>query len=308
MLGGGGGVGGGSGSVMGTPPSSSQPQRRLLEQQPSTILPPPSSSAALHRSKTQQLSVSSAQPPSLQQQPQPLPKQHSQARPASGKLLQSPEPAFGPQLGRAGPRQQLSVKDASPQAQGSASERTVAWVSNMPHLSADIERSHIDREEFKLKEYSKSMDESRLDRGSHSPSTLNPPTPASERTVAWVSNMPHLSADIERSHIDREEFEEIESGEDRDEQFPPLGSSNARLMMLAALQGKERSGSGLGSGMGGASSSQEPWNGMTSSSGAGLQLPPLPPPRLHITENGEFRNTASYPSGPSSQGAAAAGH
>ncbi|XP_058865076.1 ras/Rap GTPase-activating protein SynGAP-like [Acipenser ruthenus] len=94
----------------------------------------------------------------------------------------------------------------------------------------------------------------------------------------------------------------------QDEQFPPLGSSNARLMMLAALQGKERSGSGLGSGMGGASSSQEPWNGMTSSSGAGLQLPPLPPPRLHITENGEFRNTASYPSGPSSQGAAAAGH
>ncbi|XP_041082315.1 ras/Rap GTPase-activating protein SynGAP-like [Polyodon spathula] len=398
MLGGGGGVGGGSGSVMGTPPSSSQPQRRLLEQQPSTILPPPSSSTALHRSKTQQLSVSSAQPTSLQQQPQPLPKQHSQARPASGKLLQSPEPAFGPQLGRAGPRQQLSVKDASPQAQGSglthqqnsvretqnssqqpqpqqqgpqhlkpaiskqgshspstlnpptpASERTVAWVSNMPHLSADIERSHIDREEFKLKEYSKSMDESRLDRVREYEDEIHS---LKERLMMSHKKLEEyeqrlMSQEEQTSKILMQYQNRLENSERKlrmqqqekdsqikgiinrlmavedeirkdhvptpprmldaqDEQFSPLGSSNARV--IAALQGKERSGSGLGLGMGGASPSQEPWNGMTSSSGAGLQLPPLPPPRLHITENGEFRNTASYPSGPSSQGAAAADH
>ncbi|MBN3291648.1 SYGP1 protein, partial [Polypterus senegalus] len=441
-----GGVPSGSASVMGTPPSSSQPQRRLPEQQ-STIAPPPAS--ALQRSKTQQLSVSAAQPPAqrldLQHQQstqQPLQKQPSQARPTSGNLLQSPEPTYGPQPGRAGPRQQLSVKDAmqppglqhqqssvreaqpaaTQQAQSTstqqqlkptiskqgshspstlnppsqASERTVAWVSNVHHLSADIETSHIDREEFKLKEYSKSMDESRLDRVREYEEEIHSLKERlmmshrkleeyerrlmsqEEQTNKILLQYQSRLEDSERrlrmqqqekdsqikGIIDRLMAVEDELRRDHvtgppppldlkprlldaqveitilflflccncgcfnvqmhlwvfvsvsEEQFPTMGSSNPRLMMLAALQGKDRSGPGSGTGAGPGVSSQHqtlPWNGMTgvtsspSMAGVGL-IPPPPPPRLHITENGEFRNTSSSSGAGNAASTTGAGH
>ncbi|KPP75872.1 ras/Rap GTPase-activating protein SynGAP-like, partial [Scleropages formosus] len=133
-------------SSLATPPSTVQPVR-----QSSNAAPP---SQRVKSQPTHQLSVGSAAastPPTKQ-------------RPPSGNLLQSPEAGFGGR--QQAPRQQLSGSQSPSTLNppSAASERTVAWVSNMPHLSADIETSRIDREDFKLKEYSKSMDESRLDR------------------------------------------------------------------------------------------------------------------------------------------------
>uniref|UniRef100_A0A674AWC6 Synaptic Ras GTPase activating protein 1 n=2 Tax=Salmo trutta TaxID=8032 RepID=A0A674AWC6_SALTR len=152
---------------MGTPTSMATPPSTVHPVRHGSIAPPPP-----QRLKSQ-LSIS----PGATSTP---PKARPQSR---NLLLQSPDSSFGgrqpsPQQQQ---QQQLSVKQSDTssciilplcfQVSQSPStltpnERTVAWVSNMPHLSADIEilRSSSNLEDLKLKEYSKSMDESRMDR------------------------------------------------------------------------------------------------------------------------------------------------
>uniref|UniRef100_A0A8C7SPJ6 Synaptic Ras GTPase activating protein 1b n=1 Tax=Oncorhynchus mykiss TaxID=8022 RepID=A0A8C7SPJ6_ONCMY len=157
-------TGTGTPTSLATPPSTVYPVRH------GSVAPPPP-----QRLKSQ-LSIS----PGATSTP---PKARPQSR---NLLLQSPDSSFGGrQPSQQQQQQQLSVKQSDSPApglflyhldlffQGSQSpstltpnERTVAWVSNMPHLSADIEilRSSSNLEDLKLKEYSKSMDESRMDR------------------------------------------------------------------------------------------------------------------------------------------------
>uniref|UniRef100_A0A8C8D848 Synaptic Ras GTPase activating protein 1b n=1 Tax=Oncorhynchus tshawytscha TaxID=74940 RepID=A0A8C8D848_ONCTS len=153
-------TGTGTPTSLATPPSTVYPVRH------GSVAPPPP-----QRLKSQ-LSIS----PGATSTP---PKARPQSR---NLLLQSPDSSFGGrQPSQQQQQQQLSVKQSDTSSciilplffQGSQSpstltpnERTVAWVSNMPHLSADIEilRSSSNLEDLKLKEYSKSMDESRMDR------------------------------------------------------------------------------------------------------------------------------------------------
>ncbi|XP_043088889.1 ras/Rap GTPase-activating protein SynGAP isoform X5 [Puntigrus tetrazona] len=190
-------TGTGTPASLATPPTTIHPVRQasMAPAPPQRVKPQPS----------HQLSVSSAvnsTPP--------------KTRPQSGNLLQSPDSSFG---GRQLPRQQLSVKDSpapglphqsstaseSPAPQGGASESTENTPSNQPAKPAQqSNQQHL------LKPTTNKQ-------GSKSPSTLNPPSAASERTVAWVSNMPHLSADIESLRVDREDFKLKEHSKSMDE-------------------------------------------------------------------------------------------
>ncbi|XP_047664659.1 synaptic Ras GTPase activating protein 1b isoform X1 [Tachysurus fulvidraco] len=182
-------------SSLASPPTTVQPVRQ------SSMAPPPT-----QRMKSQtshQLSVSSAAgatPP-------------SKTRPQSGNLLQSPESGFGSR--QQGPRQQLSVKDNTapglPHQHSSTRESQGSQGSQggTPQSTQQLHKERQHSQQHLLKPS--------ISKQGSSPNTLNPPTPASERTVAWVSNMPHLSADIESSRIEREEFKLKEYSKSMDE-------------------------------------------------------------------------------------------
>ncbi|XP_052475207.1 ras/Rap GTPase-activating protein SynGAP-like isoform X3 [Carassius gibelio] len=186
-------------SSLATPPSTVQPARQ------SSMAPP---TQRMKSQPSHQLSVSSAAAAA------PAGK----TRPQSGNLLQSPESGFGGR--QQGPRQQLSVKDSTPpglphqQSSTRESQGSQGSQGGTPQ-STQQSKSHQERQQIQQQHLLKPTMSKQG--SSQSPTTLNPSIPASERTVAWVSNMPHLSADIESSRIDREEYKLKEYSKSMDE-------------------------------------------------------------------------------------------
>ncbi|XP_056300671.1 LOW QUALITY PROTEIN: synaptic Ras GTPase activating protein 1b [Pseudoliparis swirei] len=198
--------------MMGVPSQTGTSHSSLAATPPSTVLPVRQSPAApppAQRVKSQtshQLSVSAAAAPASGAGAGNAAL--AKTRPPSGNLLQSPESGYG---GRQhGPRQ-LSVKDNT--APGLPHQQSSVRESQSPEGTTNQSTQQSPQQQPQQHLLKPTMSK----QGSQAPSSLNPPTPANERTVAWVSNMPHLSADMASSRIDREEFKLKEYSKSMDE-------------------------------------------------------------------------------------------
>ncbi|XP_056459071.1 LOW QUALITY PROTEIN: synaptic Ras GTPase activating protein 1b [Gadus chalcogrammus] len=178
-------------SSLATPPSTVQPVRQ------SSIAPPPAQRVKSQTSH--QLSVSAAATPSAP----------AKTRPQSGNLLQSPESGYAGR--QPGPRQ-LSVKGSTPP--GLPHQQSSVRENQSPQGTTNQSNQQSPQQPQQQHLLKPTMSK----QGSQTQSSLNPPTPANERTVAWVSNMPHLSADIPLSaRSDREDFKLKEYSKSMDE-------------------------------------------------------------------------------------------
>uniref|UniRef100_A0A4W5MEB8 Disabled homolog 2-interacting protein C-terminal domain-containing protein n=1 Tax=Hucho hucho TaxID=62062 RepID=A0A4W5MEB8_9TELE len=187
----------------------------------------------------------------------------------------------------------------------------------MPHLSADIEilRSSSNLEDLKLKEYSKSMDESRMDRVKEYEEEIHS---LKERLIMSHRKLEEyerrmLSQEQQTSKILSQYQSRLDDSERmlRQQQLEKDSQIKGIINRLMAVEDelREEDSSSLGSAdpqglpgggggtatatakpgvsFSGVSCASSPWNGA---------LPPLPPPRLHVSHNGELHGNRAYPS------------
>nr|XP_029514253.1 ras/Rap GTPase-activating protein SynGAP-like isoform X2 [Oncorhynchus nerka] len=322
-----------------TPPKARPQSRNLLLQSPDSSF---GGRQPSQQQQQQQLSVKQSDSPAPG-----LPHQSSSARDGQGapqggngettdtptKSTKQPQTTDTPTKNTKQPQPQSQQQQQPPQQhllkptvnkQGSQSpstltpnERTVAWVSNMPHLSADIEilRSSSNLEDLKLKEYSKSMDESRMDRVKEYEEEIHS---LKERLIMSHRKLEEyerrmLSQEQQTSKILSQYQSRLDDSERmlRQQQLEKDSQIKGIINRLMAVEDelREEDSSSLGSAdphglpgggggtatatarpgvsFSGVSCANSPWKGA---------LPPLPPPRLHVSHNGELHGNRAYPS------------
>ncbi|TRY56565.1 hypothetical protein DNTS_008397 [Danionella cerebrum] len=216
-------TGTGTPASLATPPTTIHPIRQAsMATPPTTIHPIRQASMATPPTTMHPVRQASMAPPPQRAKPQPTHQLSissaanstpPKTRPQSGNLLQSPDSSFG---ARPLPRQQLSVKDSP--APGLPHQSSAAAESPAPQNAAnDSAENTLSNQTVKGPQQGNLLKPSTGKQGVKSPASLTPSSAASERTVAWVSNMPHLSADIESLRVDREDFKLKEHSKSMDE-------------------------------------------------------------------------------------------